>query len=88
MFVNSHIAAALASERERDLLAGARRWRKADSRVEVEPVRMAPLTPAAPELEHPARDGRLALRITRARSDEAGHSGNARARERERAGAR
>ena len=84
MLVNHHIAAALASERERDLLADARRRRRTRD-AGAEPERMAPLAPPAgtqapwAEAEH---DGRIAVRIARARRIEAGHRANARARER------
>ncbi len=82
MLVNHHIAAALASERERDLLAAARRWRTADPVAEVEPARATPL--ASPtESREPCpdlgREGRISVRISRSRSSEAVRSANARA---------
>jgi len=80
MVVSHHIAAAIASERERDFVANARRGHRHDPDAETEAVEPF-FTPAGPS-PAPERDGRLALRITRARGIEAGHSANARSRER------
>jgi hypothetical protein len=83
MFISHHIAAALASERERDFVANARHRDRSEPDVEaagVEPF----FTPEGSGRPSPApeRDGRLALRVTRARGVEAGRSANVRSRER------
>jgi hypothetical protein len=96
MPISHHIGAALASERERDLVAPAHRWRRFKRAPEAgpvqhaEPVRIARFAPAPepaqPRVEAPCaerpRDGRIAVRIARSQRAESGGSANARGRER------
>jgi hypothetical protein len=86
MFTNHHIAAALASERQRDLLEATHRAQldaqpTADAAT---PVAVAPQEPAPTPA--PPRDGRIGLRITRGRV--AAQDGGSSSRSRERAGSR
>jgi hypothetical protein len=88
MLINHHIAAALATERQRELVDGGSRWRRAERPVQAAVELPAPL---APQREvHPvpsaaAVDGRLRIVGTRRLGD--ARPANARSRERTLGGA-
>jgi hypothetical protein len=90
MLINHHIVAALAVERQRDLLEASRR-----GRLHAEPAQAAtPVTATRPDGqpsshsrgEQPVRDGRIGLRIARGRAQAAPTTASSR--QRERAGSR
>jgi hypothetical protein len=91
MPTNHHIAAALAFERQRDLLEVSHRAQHHAQPTEAAtPVTVTPRPDAQPVSrvceEESARDGRIGLRITRGRA-QAAHAA-ASSRQRERAGSR
>jgi hypothetical protein len=88
MLTNHHIAAALAHERQRDLLEASHRQAALATPVAAMPQLSADAEPSgdASTAQPVVHDGRIGLRIARGRAQDAHSRSSSRSRERARAG--